>query len=54
MQKQVQELNKKLCITLPPDLVVKVDNYSEIMNITRTSAICILLNKGLEFEKKDN
>lgn len=47
-------MNKKICITLPPDLVVKVDNYSKIMNITRTSAICILINKGLKSEKKDN
>ena len=47
-----KEYNKKLCLTLPQDLIKKVDLYSQNMNITRTSAICILINKGLEVEKK--
>lgn len=41
----------KLIMNIPVDLLEKVDEYAESMNVNRTSAVCVLLSQALESRK---
>ena len=41
----------KLIMNIPVDLLKKVDEYAESMNVNRTSAVCVLLSQALESRK---
>lgn len=39
---------------LPSDLSDRVDDYAKRMNVNKTSAVCILLNRALETDEMVN
>lgn len=44
----------RINLNMSNDLVKKVDSYAAKMCITRTSAICVLLNQALDSQKAMN
>lgn len=39
---------KRLNMNIPSNLLVAVDNYADSMNLSRTSAVIVLINTALE------
>lgn len=44
----------KLILNVPRKLLEQLDDYAENMNITRTSAVCVLLSQSLGSQKAMN
>jgi hypothetical protein len=50
-----KKLGRKRCeITLPPELIEKIDNYADEKKLTRGQAIETLCKKGLNDQAKPN
>lgn len=44
----------RLGINIPTELLKELDNYASNMNISRTSAVCVLLSQALNSQKAMN
>lgn len=44
----------RMGMNIPTELMVKLDEYADSMNISRTSAVCVLLSQSLNSQKAMN
>ena len=44
----------RMGMNIPTELMDKLDEYADRMNISRTSAVCVLLSQALDSQKAMN
>ncbi len=44
----------RIGMNIPTELIEKLDEYADRMNINRTSAVCVLLSQSLDSQKAMN